>query len=300
MPHRREPTISGRGWPGAALLHLASETLALGCLFERRGSAFIRVPVHRRQQIPGCEWHSRRVAGLLRAVSYTFEALEDWTALAQEAPGTVAALYRSILGRPEIRAEELVWRADVYLRGPDGYEPAFPAGSYNPLNAWNTVRGAVHLNGSAAAGFAAAPRPGAGDRLRLTGPVPQRGLLFHGGRDVTAEVLRASRREGPGRPPRRLEAAVPEEADWSLGDLSLPDGDRFTPLGLFRALLGGDPAGGPAGGHGPRRGQGRGVVAASPWAMKGTGAMPFLPGQLVAEALLRQAGPIAAQAPDRS
>ncbi|MBP0496451.1 hypothetical protein [Roseomonas indoligenes] len=287
VPHGHKAAVPGQAGPG--LLHLTCETLALGCLFERRGAAFIRVPVHRRQQMLGCEWHSRRIAGLLRAVSYTFEALEDWTALAQEAPRRVAALYRGILGRPEIRDEDLVWRSDVYARRPDGHELVFPAGSYNPLNAWNTVRGAVHLNGGAMAGFEAMPRPDPGGRLRLSEGPPERGLLFLGGRDVTAEVLRPARREGPAGPPRRLEAAVPEEADWSLCDLSLPNGERFTPLGLFHALLGGNPAGGP-GEEGEASGRGLGRGPGDPWALAGMGSVPLLPGRLVTEALLRQAG----------
>jgi hypothetical protein len=276
MPDPRRPATATPPLAARALLQLASETLALGCLFERRGDAYIRVPVHRRQQMAGCEWHCRRLGGLLRRVSYTFEPLDGWTALAKEAPERVATLYRSILGRPDIAAADLVWRSDVFARRLDGYVLAFPAGSYNPLNAWNTVRGAVHLNGSAEAGFDAAPRLAPG-RLRLSVEALERGLLFLGGCDRTADVLQATRREDRAGTAGRLEVSVPEGEDWSLDDLTLPDGDRFTPLGLFQLLLGGGAHGGWS--------TGSSALPASPvW----QGAMPFLPGPLVREAVLRR------------
>ena len=273
----RSPRSDGHEPPapsaGRALLHLACETLALGCLFERRGEAFIRIPVQRRQQMMGCEWHCRREGGLLRRVSYTFEAMEDWIALAREGPERVAALYRGILGRPEIREAELIWHSDVFVRTPDGYVPAFRAGSYNPLNAWNTVRGAVHLNGCAEAGFEAPARPGAaGGRLRLAGGAPERGLLFLGGRDCTAAVLHATRRDGAADCMQRIELSVPVGEDWSLGELTLPDGERFSPLGLFRALLGGEEDALDS------------LAAARP-------GEAFLPGPMISEALLRQVRP---------
>jgi hypothetical protein len=255
---------------GHALLQVASETLALGCLFERRGAAFIRIPVHRRQQMMGCEWHCRRAGGRLRAVSYTFELLEDWIALAELAPDRLAGLYRAILGRPEIAAGDLTWRADVFARGPEGY-------------VWNTVRGAVHLNGTATAGFGVGPRPDSTPaRLRVTGPALERGLLFLGGRDRTAEVLHATRRDEGEGPVARLEVIAPEEAGWSLEDLSLADGAAFTPLGLFRSLRG-DAAGDPGTGWDT-------VPAQPPQNAARAGAVPFLPGPLVTHALLRQAG----------
>ncbi|SHI43024.1 hypothetical protein SAMN02745194_00340 [Roseomonas rosea] len=256
-----------------AWLHLASETLALGCLFERRGAAHIRIPVHRRQQMAGCEWHSQRSGGVLRSVSYTFEALEDWNAMARESIEDVAALYRHILGRPEIRPADLTWSADIYRRGPEGHVLAFPAGSYNPLNAWNTVRGAVHLNGGMAAGFEASPLPMTDPgRLRLTDAGLERGLLFLRGRDCTAELLHPARREGWAGPISRLELRLPGGADWSLDDLTLPDGERFTPLGLFQALLG-EPAW-------AREGRRRGLAEPT--------RDPMLPGPLVSRAMLRQ------------
>ncbi|HEY8612883.1 MAG TPA: hypothetical protein VIL69_16560 [Roseomonas sp.] len=286
MPSARREGPAAGPLAGRALLHVTCETLALGCLFERRGGTYIRVPVHRRQQMMGCEWHCRRAGGALRGVSYTFEALEDWIALAREAPERIAALYRSILGRPDISAEDLAWRSDVFTRDSDGYVLAFPAGSYNPLNAWNTVRGAVHLNGCAEAGFEGKPRARAGEgRLGLAGAAPERGLLFLGGSDRTADVLCASRREGPAGPVRRLEVSVPEEADWSLSDLTLPDGERFTPLGLFQALLGGAPTDNPRNG-----GDGWDDGPSDPlYQSARPGAGSFLPGRLVTDALLRQA-----------
>jgi hypothetical protein len=277
MPDPLRPD-TGTPFAARALLQLASETLALGCLFERRGDAYIRLPVHRRQQMAGCEWHCRRLGGLLRRVSYTFEPLDGWISLAKEAPERVAALYRSILRRPDIAATELIWRSDVFARRLDGYVLAFPAGSYNPLNAWNTVRGAVHLNGSAEAGFEAAPRLGPG-RLCLSVEAVERGLLFLGGCDRTADVLRAARHESVAGTAGRLEVSVPEGEGWSLEDLTLPDGERFTPLGLFQLLL--DGGGGAQGGWSTE-------TSASPALPAWWGAMPFLPGQLVREAVLRR------------
>lgn len=263
---------------GRALLHVTSETLALGCLFERRGDAFIRIPVHRRQQMAGCEWHCRRVGGLLRSVSYTFDRLEDWIALARETPGRVAELYRAILKRPDIPERDLTWRSDVYRRGPEGYALAYRAGSYNPLNPWNTVRGAVHLNGCAEAGFEDRPVSAAGaTSLRLAGGAPERGLLFRGGRDWTAEVLRAAWREGAAGP-MRLEVSAPEGEGWTLDTLVLPDGERFSPLGLFLALEGG-----------AATGDWDTDLPVAPRPGAGLGAAPFLPGRLVTDALLRQA-----------
>jgi hypothetical protein len=258
---------------GRVLLHVASETLALGCLFERHGNAYIRIPVHRRQQMPGCEWHCRRVGGLLRSVSYTFERLDHWIALAREAPDRVAGLYRAILNRPDLPEADLTWRTDVYRRGPEGYSLAFRAGSYNPLNVWNTLRGAVHLNGRAEAGFEDRPVPAAdAGLLRLANGAPARGLLFLDGRDRTADLLRTVWQEGAAGP-MRLEVSAPEGEEWSLDALVLPDGERFTPLGLFLALEDGAAAGG----------WDTGSPAAQPVAA------PFLPGRLVTEALLRQA-----------
>jgi hypothetical protein len=278
MPDPRRPAPPTPPLAARSLLQLASETLALGCLFERRGDAYIRLPVHRRQQMAGCEWHCRRPGGLLRRVSYTFEPLDGWTALAKEAPERVVTLYRSILGRPDIALADLVWRSDVFARRLDGYVLAFPAGSYNPLNAWNTVRGAVHLNGSAEAGFDGAPRLGPG-RLRLSVEALERGLLFLGGCDRTADVLQAARREGRAGTAGRLEVSVPEGEDWSLEDLTLPDGERFTPLGLFQLLLG--VGGGAQGGWSTGS-------SASPALPVWRGTMPVLPGQLVRGAMLRR------------
>jgi len=258
---------------GRALLHVACETLALGCLFERRQGLHIRVPVQRRQQAAGCEWHGRRVGGALARLSYTFDPAEGWAALWRDSPERVAALYRRILGRPDIAAAELGWRSDMYVRASGEHVLAFPAGSYNPFNAWNTARGAVHLNGPVGEGF-----EGAG--ARLPGPpviapldVPRQGLLFLGDRDRTAEVLRIVRLDGARGPVRRIEVAAPAEASWSLDDMTLPDGEGFTPLGLFRAL----------------RGAAEERDADAAWPANWPEGAPCLPGGMVAEALLRRA-----------
>ena len=278
--------MASRGLPEArgarGLAQLATETLALGCLFERWGHSFIRRPVQRRQQMAGCEWHCRRVGGRLHAVSYTFEDLEDWIALAREAPREVVSLYRGILGRPDIAEADLHWRGDVFARGTEGYVLAFPAGSYNPLNAWNTVRGAVHLNGLAEAGFEARPRMGRqAARLRLDEAALGQGLLFQAGRDVTVSVMRAARRERHGMAVTRLELQVPEGQGWSLSDLTLPDGEGFTPLGLFHRLAGEGPSGGE---------DGTGWEGEPAQQFTWLGTTPFLPGSLVRDAVARRGG----------
>ncbi|MBP0491818.1 hypothetical protein [Roseomonas indoligenes] len=266
-----------------AVAHLAAETLVLGCLYQRRGGAYVRIPVHRRQQFTGCEWHCRRVDGRLVSVGITCEPLEEWLTLAETAPDDVVELYRGILGRRDIPANELFWGSDIYTRSADGYDLVFAAGEYNPLNAWNTVRGAVHINGSARGGFDTAPADDTPPRLRLR--LPKKGLLFLGGVDMTAEVLRVSRDDGRGWIDR-LEVAVPAGEHWALSELVLASGDRFTPLGLVEALVG-DIARPPAG------------QAARPMPIlqpawkrpRASGdRLPFLPGRMVADALLRQLG----------
>lgn len=57
----------------------------------------------------GAPWHCRRAGGLLRSVSYTFERLDHWIALAREMPGQVAELYRANLNRPDIPEAGLTW-----------------------------------------------------------------------------------------------------------------------------------------------------------------------------------------------
>ena len=161
---------------------LAAATFGLGTLYERRGEAFVRVPVHRRQHDPALEWHARQEGGRLVHLTLTFETLEEWSALADASPAETVGLYRHLLGCPEVRTEDLYWRADVYARGEEGHALAFAAGTYNPFNAWNTLRGAVHLT-----------RPAPTFRCGIVPPTS--GLLFLGEADVTADVLRPRRRD---------------------------------------------------------------------------------------------------------
>jgi hypothetical protein len=266
-----------------AVAHLAAETLVLGCLYQQRGAAYIRIPVHRRQQFTGCEWHCRRAEGRLVSVGITCESLEEWVTLAETVPGDVVELYRGILGRRDIPVNDLFWGADIYARNGEDYELVFAAGSYNPLNAWNTVRGAVHINGSARGGFDSGSTDSTPPRLRLR--LPQKGLLFLDGVDRTGDVLRVSRDGGNGWIDR-LEVAVPAGEGWALNELVLASGDRFTPLGLVEALAG-DISRPPAGQTA------RPVPLLEPaWRLpRASGDRPpFLPGRMVADALLRQLG----------
>ncbi|WP_376096202.1 hypothetical protein ACE7GA_04450 [Roseomonas sp. CCTCC AB2023176] len=210
--------------------HLAAATLGLGLLHERRGDTLIRVPVHRRQQSPDLEWHARQEGGRLVHLTFTAETLEEWSALAAASPAETLGLYRDLLARPEVRADDLLWRHDVFARGETGPVLAFAAGTYNPFNPWNTVRGAVHLT-----------RPAPGPRGVIA--LRTEGILFLGNHDVTSEVLRPRRRDDRTGRVTRLEVEAPAGALYDLDDLSLPGGDPLTPLGLAHHLLrSGEPA----------------------------------------------------------
>ncbi|WP_426958464.1 hypothetical protein [Muricoccus radiodurans] len=263
-----------------ALAYLAAETLELGCLYGRRGSAHVRLPIHLRQQDGPCEWHAHRVGGRLSRVTYTCERLEDWTALAEREPETIPGLYRGLLNRTDIGSEDLFWTEDVFTRAPSGdYALAFPRGAYNPLNVWNTLRGAVHAIRRAVRNGPGAVSPN--PCLRL----PVLPVVASDGRDVTAEVLRVTRRAPADGRVLRIEAAPPPEAPYALDDLILPGGERFTPGGLAAHLVDSGPA--------------RGRQKESAWIERTRDGLPAfdfpprtrtLPGGLVAAAMLQLAG----------
>jgi hypothetical protein len=228
-----------RPTPSAVLrqeAYLASETLGLGCLYRRHDGAYVRLPVHLRQQDGAYEWHSQRLDGRLARIAFTCEALEDWTGMAQAASRSVVELYRDMLRQPAVAMSDLFWAFDVFARtaaAPDGYETVFREGDYNPLNAWNTVRGAVHRT----------RRRPHGKGLRAPSAEARRGvrppgcrLYTSSGRDVTADTLRVTRRDPMSGAPLRIEFSTPPDGDHSLEELLLSDGQRLTAPGLAGLL----------------------------------------------------------------
>jgi hypothetical protein len=110
------------------------------------------------------EWRAEKVGNRLRQVTFTCEAPDYWSALAQGYPSPffrlpsghppsarvtdsdgdmdrVVDLYRDLVD-PRVRADDLRFDESLYDR--DG-QLMFEAGSYDPWNPWNTERGIVHL-----------------------------------------------------------------------------------------------------------------------------------------------------------
>lgn len=278
-------TTAERAW-------LMAETLGLSCLYERVGGRFIRLPVHHRQQTEGCEWHGQRVGGHLVRLSFTCEGMRDWAFLAEKAPEAATQLYRQVLGRPEVTTGALFWNSDVFSRTApdvDDFTLLFRAGSYNPLNAWNTVRGAVHLTRCAGT---ASPDGSDGVAKLHTENLT---VLDRDGTDVTEEVVRVTRRHPASGAALRVEVTAPAWGACTVEDLVLADGGPVSGPGVARLLSS-------AGGRGddvvppPARGfaalpQGRvqdrhSEVSFEGWLPEGP---PTLPGALVAAAMSHRA-----------
>jgi len=269
--HRGAPRAGCPPEPSADGAAVLAATFGLEYLYERAGSAYIRLPLHRRQQGAGCEWHERRVNGRLLHVAFTAETGEDWSAMAAREPSQVLALYRGLLGRPEIRVEELFWQTDVFARdGKGAFVLAHRAGAYNPLNPWNTLRGAVHRNG-AGASTAAALRPAA---LRLFRP---------DGTEVSAALLRVTRRDPATGAALRVsvDASGDPASTSGLDSLRLADGSQATPARMARLLL--PEAAGIGIPHAPM------VAWTGPDGMGPSLPTPTLPGPMIAAALARAA-----------
>jgi hypothetical protein len=75
------------------------------------------------------EWHVHRDprSGKIIRIDFTCEGPEYWAFLAARAPRTLLSLYRRHVG-PDVQADDLR-----------------RSGRYDPLNRWNTERGAMHL-----------------------------------------------------------------------------------------------------------------------------------------------------------
>ncbi len=280
---------------------LLAETLGLSCLYERAGDQFIRLPVHFRQQEPGCEWHGQRAGGRLVRLTFTCERLEDWASLAEKAPDAVVSLYRDVLARPEVSPDDLFWKSDVFCRdapGSDDFSVMFRAGSYNPLNPWNTVRGAVHLTSRNR------PADHAGEADSRIGAQCPAGLrladlrlLRSDGTDLTSEIVRVTRRDPESHSILRLEVAPPSRADYGIDELKLPGGQPLTALGIARILA--PPPACPAPPSSGRQETASSRDRSRPWAERAeqavawpdAGAGRTMPGALVAAAMSRPTRP---------
>jgi hypothetical protein len=92
-----------------------------------------------------CEWAvTRNAAGKITRIDFTCENPEYWNSLWLIDPNKVVSLYQSILGKPQIKLEDLCL--------PGVVDPVTQGPVYNPLNVWNTgpvssstQGGAIHL-----------------------------------------------------------------------------------------------------------------------------------------------------------
>lgn len=103
-----------------------------------------------RQQDEYLEWFAKRdEQGRLVELHFTAEPPDYWRALAEVSREKVLALYERILGHP-VPADEVFHATDVATIGVDvkgnvGWFITSNKGEYNPLNAWTTRKGIIHL-----------------------------------------------------------------------------------------------------------------------------------------------------------
>jgi hypothetical protein len=119
-----------------------------------------------RQQDEYCEWFTERQGGRVTGVQFTSEGPEYWEFLVSGTspffppdddgnpdpraditsgdPDLALALYREHVS-PDVQPEDLVWQHDVAAYGRRRWFLYARKGDYNPLNRWNTERGALHL-----------------------------------------------------------------------------------------------------------------------------------------------------------
>jgi hypothetical protein len=125
-PRPARKLITWPGFPRALLLRFgADRTRAYRAAERLQGSGRDRF----RPQDEYLEWHARRdpETGKITRVELTCEGPEYWQFLARVAPDVLLALYRRHVSPDATRAQLM------------------PRGDYNPGNAWNTARGAMHL-----------------------------------------------------------------------------------------------------------------------------------------------------------
>lgn len=120
--------------------------------FERTRVGMTPVTVAYRQQDEYCEWRTEVDPGAdppyVRRVTFTSEAADYWTFLAEQDMSTVVNLYRQLLDDPAISEDDLTWRQDVWVpdpMSPSGWSKRYSRGDYNIWNPYNTTKGIVHL-----------------------------------------------------------------------------------------------------------------------------------------------------------
>lgn len=120
-----------------------------------------------------CEWSVQREGNNIVRIDFTCENPEYWNSLWAVSPDKVLELYRSTLGKPQIKMEDLYLKDPT--RGTPIVDPSTGRPAYNPLNTWNsgpvstaTQGGAMHLTSTpntlqteiGLASAATVPRPG--------------------------------------------------------------------------------------------------------------------------------------------
>jgi hypothetical protein len=95
-----------------------------------------------RRQDEYCEWFADQVDGRVTRWSFTAENPEYWSWLYARDPALVATLYNDLLGRTDVREEDLAWPWPATVDDAFG---SYAKDAYNPYNKWNTQFGAIHL-----------------------------------------------------------------------------------------------------------------------------------------------------------
>jgi hypothetical protein len=99
-----------------------------------------------RRQDEYCEWYAERTAGQISRITFTCENPEYWEFLFGQDPDLVVKLYNELLGRTDVRRDDLAWPWPVTV---DDAVKQYAQGAYNRYNKWNTQFGAIHLTHSA-------------------------------------------------------------------------------------------------------------------------------------------------------
>jgi hypothetical protein len=139
-----EQTITWNGFPKALLAQAGSWEEALRAAEQLISFTQDGRVVKVRPQDEYLEWHVMRdAAGRIVAVDFTCEGPEYWAALAHGYPDSVSP--RS--GAPAAKGDMQVVLAlyHRYVSPAVKLEELVHAGHYDPVNQWNTQRGAMHL-----------------------------------------------------------------------------------------------------------------------------------------------------------
>jgi hypothetical protein len=121
-PHA-EAVITWIGFPRLITLKHPNDRLAA------LRDADTPLPSGERKQDEYLEWFVTKKNGKIVRVDFTCEGPEYWEFLAEKAPAKLVSLYQQLIS-------PAVTQADLFSA----------SGRYNPLNKWNTKKGAIHLN----------------------------------------------------------------------------------------------------------------------------------------------------------